>query len=67
MKSMNWIYQNKDGTDVSPSDFPKGSRLKAEHRLDVIREPLSPVTPAHTHRLNKHQEKDGYARAVDIQ
>jgi hypothetical protein len=43
------VYQNKD--DVSPSDFPKGSRLEAEHRLDVVGEPLGTVTPAHAHGL----------------
>jgi hypothetical protein len=48
------VYQNKDGADVSPSDFPKGSRLEAEHRLDVVGEPLGTVTPAHAHSLHKH-------------
>jgi hypothetical protein len=46
------VYQNKD--DVSPSDFPKGSRLEAKHRLDVVGEPLGTVTPAHAHSLHKH-------------
>jgi len=61
------IYQNEDGTDVSPRNFPKRARLEAKHSLDVVGESLRSVAPTHAHCFDENEEQDCDARTIDVQ
>lgn len=60
-------HQEEDWADVGPADAPEDPWRVTDHLLDVMRETIHSIEPAHPCRFHKHHEEDGDSRTVDVE